>query len=180
MTERAGEGVDVVLTSVSYFLSSDAEVETLKTMDPNGTDAIILFGSSIGNTIIGNDGANPSTGEGGVDHMTGRGGNDSYFVDNAGDIVVETAGQGIDTVNTVGELYAWRRRGSRNAATVSEPARAIKLTGNELANTVIGNAGNDVLDGSGGVDTLQARAVTIRFSLTMRPTRSSKEAVSTL
>ena len=179
VTERAGGGVDVVLTSVGYSLSTDAEVETLKTVDPNGTDAIFLFGSSIGNTIIGNDGSNFISGGGGVDHMTGRGGNDSYIVDNAGDIVVETTGQGIDTVNTLVNYTLGAGVAVETLQIVSVP-NGLRLTGNELANTVIGNAGNDVLDGSGGVDTLAGQSGNDRFSLTMRPTRSSKEAVSTL
>ena len=157
VTERAGGGVDVVLTSVGYSLSTDAEVETLKTVDPNGTDAIFLFGSSIGNTIIGNDGSNFISGGGGVDHMTGRGGNDSYIVDNAGDIVVETTGQGIDTVNTLVNYTLGAGVAVETLQIVSVPD-GLRLTGNELANTVIGNAGNDVLDGSGGVDTLAGQS----------------------
>ena len=60
--------------------------------------------------------ANMLDGGGGTDLMAGRAGNDIYIVDNAGDVVIETAGQGIDEVRTSVSyaLTAGRRR--RDAA----------------------------------------------------------------
>ena len=52
----------------------------------------------LANNILGNDFANFLDGKGGQDTMTGGRGNDTYVVDNAGDKVVETAGEGTDTV----------------------------------------------------------------------------------
>ena len=101
VTERAGEGIDVVRTSVTYGLFSERRVEMLETTDANGTSAISLFGNQFVQTIIGNNGANLlSGGGGGADQMVGRGGNDTYNVDNVGNQVIESAGQGNDTVRT--------------------------------------------------------------------------------
>ena len=98
VTEAGGQGADTVLTSVSWELTAGADVEYLRTTNPNGTAAINLTGNASGNAIVGNDGNNLIIGGGGVDEMTGRDGNDSYFVDNAGDMVIESGGQGIDAV----------------------------------------------------------------------------------
>ena len=68
--------------------------------------------------------------------MIGGPGNDTYVVDNAGDVVIEAASGGTDTVQaSVSFMLAAERR---------EPdpdrQRAINGTGNTLANILIGNA----------------------------------------
>ena len=42
--------------------------------------------------------------------MVGGLGNDTYVVDNTGDVVTENAGEGIDTVQGDGDLHACRQR----------------------------------------------------------------------
>lgn len=57
-----------------------------------------VTGNTQDNRLTGNDRNNVLDGLGGADTMLGGKGDDSYYVDNAGDRVVEHAGEGIDTV----------------------------------------------------------------------------------
>jgi Ca2+-binding RTX toxin-like protein len=82
--------------------------------------------------------------------MLGGAGNDTYFVDNAGDVVFENANDGTDSVlasvncTLTANVEALVLQGSGNLAG----------TGNTLANSIFGNAGNNQLDGGAGVDVL--------------------------
>jgi Ca2+-binding RTX toxin-like protein len=95
----------------------------------------------------------------GIDTMSGGSGDDVYIVDNAGDMVVELAGEGTDSVRasityTLGSnVEVLELTGSAN----------INGTGNAENNTLLGNAGNNslfgisgnnLLNGRGGADTL--------------------------
>src|SRR6185503_12126866 len=52
--ERAGEGDDTVITSVSYALGDGTWVETLRTADASSTLALSLIGNEIAQSIYGN------------------------------------------------------------------------------------------------------------------------------
>jgi serralysin len=165
--ERAGQGIDRVFAGVSYTLAAAADVETLSTDFNAGTAAINLTGNNIANLIIGNDGANILNGGGGADTLAGRLGNDMYFVDNAGDRIMEAAGQGNDrifaaTSYTLGAgVEVEMMTTTDNAGTA-----ALNLTGNELANAILGNAGANILDGRGGADALAGMAGADSFAFT--------------
>ena len=122
-------------------------------------------------TITGVDSDDTLHGTAGNDALTGGIGNDSYFVENSGDAINETAGQGtLDRVYaSVSYVLGGRATISRRwrPPTRSAPARSIS-SGNELANrpstampainTLKGGGGNDVLLGLAGDDTLNGGA----------------------
>ncbi|WP_275788324.1 M10 family metallopeptidase C-terminal domain-containing protein [Pararhizobium gei] len=154
--EAGGQGSDTVQTTVSYTLAAGQEIETLRLLGSTGSTALNLTGNEFVNTLIGNAGANILDGKAGADTLQGLGGNDIYQIDNAGDIVMESAGQGADTVQTAvsytlaagQEIETLRLLGSTGST-------ALNLTGNTFGQTLIGNAGANILDGKAGADTLQ-------------------------
>lgn len=85
--------------------------------------------------------------------LTGGGGGDNYTVASGGVTIVEAAGGGIDTV------YAYvdcALAANVENGTVASRNAGHKLTGNTLANTLIGSArGGDTLIGGGGNDLLK-------------------------
>lgn len=99
--------------------------------------------------------------------MNGGLGDDIYTVDQTDDVVVEAAGGGTDLGPVVVSLCCAH---VENLALT--PSANSDATGNELANVLIGNLGNNVLDGREGADTDgRAAWVTIPMSSTMPATR---------
>ncbi len=146
VVESAGGGFDVVESSVSYLLSSEVEVLVL-----TGIGAVNGTGNVLANVLIGNGAANRLDGGAGADELRGGLGNDIYFVD-AGDTVLEKIGEGTDEVRTALPSYSL----TANVETLRGTATTGQiLTGNGIANVIIGGSGNDRLDGGGGgADTL--------------------------
>ena len=158
VVEAAGQGGDEVRTSVSYTLGNGQDIETLRTIDDNGTAGLNLTGNGIGNQIIGNNGDNQINGGAGADQLSGRGGNDLYFVDNAADSVSENGGQGLDEVRTSVSYVLTAGADVETLRTVDDNGvAAIGLIGNANGNNIIGNNGANVLNGGSGNDSLAGR-----------------------
>ncbi|NKM16231.1 RTX toxin, partial [Rhizobium laguerreae] len=87
----------------------------------------------------------------GADSLIGGAGDDTYSVDNAGDSVTEAADEGTDTVRTTLASYTL---GSDVENLTYIGTVAFVGTGNDLANTIRGAAGADILDGKVGADIL--------------------------
>ena len=158
--EYAGEGYDTVFTSLAA-LALAANVEELIfdgsgnfTGTGNARDNYIE--GAAGNDLLdGREGDDILNGGAGADRMLGGGGNDAFFVDNAGDQVVESAGNGRDIVyaSTSYALAAGESVEILSTASLAGTA-AIHLTGNQLNQLIYGNAGANSLNSGGGADTL--------------------------
>ena len=123
----------------------------------SGDDQIFgLAGDDVLNGLGGND---LLDGGEGADRMVGGTGDDSYWVDNAGDEIVEAVGAGFDIVYSSVSYALTAGAWVEVLATANNLATtAINLTGNELDNYITGNAGANTLDGgAGGSDTLWGR-----------------------
>ena len=88
--------------------------------------------------------------------MFGGLGNDTYVVDNVGDVVDETGGDGTDTIQTA-FAFSLAAIGAIENLTLTGSA-AIAGTGNGLDNVLTGNTGANILTGLDGNDTLNGGA----------------------
>ena len=113
-----------------------------------GTDR--LYGDAGNDRLTGSDLANILNGGTGADTMAGGNGTDTYYVDDAGDQIIELAAGGTDLVySTVGLTLA-----ANVENVILLGADAINATGNDLVNRLTGNAANNLLSGLAGNDRL--------------------------
>jgi Ca2+-binding RTX toxin-like protein len=83
-------------------------------------------------------------------------GNDTYTVDNVGDIVTETSTLATE-IDTVNSSVTYTLSANVERLTLTGTAN-IDATGNTLANTLTGNTGNNTLNGGDGNDSLNGGA----------------------
>jgi Ca2+-binding RTX toxin-like protein len=150
VTEAPGEGNDTVLSNVTYSIAGLANIENI-TLTGNGN--ITAIGNTSANVLTGNGGNNTLDGGAGNDTMVGGAGSDTYVVDSAQDITTEGANAGTDTIQTSLNTFSLATRA--NIENLSFTGTGVFTgTGNDLANTIVGGAGNDVLDGGLGADSM--------------------------
>jgi Ca2+-binding RTX toxin-like protein len=113
----------------------------------SGPDA--LSGTAGADTMKGLAGNDVLNGLAGADVMIGGTGNDTYYVENIGDIVREVVNQGTDTIISSITISALKAN-VENVKLLG--TGSLKLVGNSLNNVITGNAGNNVLSGMGGND----------------------------
>ena len=106
------------------------------------------------NLMYGNAGNNILDGGAGADAMFGGAGNDVYYVDNAGDQVVENPGEGFDAVFSTAHF----RLTANVEALVLQGSADLQGYGNAGVNALYGNAGNNLLDGGAGADAMSGGA----------------------
>ncbi|EJN32944.1 heme peroxidase family protein,putative calcium-binding protein, partial [Pseudomonas sp. GM78] len=116
-----------------------------------GTGNDILNGGADNDVLNGEDGNDTLNGGTGADVMNGGAGNDTFVVDNVGDTVTEAVGGGTDLVQTTLASYVL---GANVENLTFTGAGNFTGTGNTLANSITGGAGNDTLSGGDGNDIL--------------------------
>ena len=130
-----------------------------------------LSGGSGNDVLTGGAGNDVLNGGAGFDKMTGGSGNDVYYVDHIRDQVVESsaslASGGSDTVLSSLSAYTL----PANVENLRLLAKGVANgTGNSLDNTLHAGAGNNVLDGRAGNDTVSyefaTRGVTVSLAKT--------------
>ena len=113
----------------------------------------LLFGEEGVDTLIGEEGNDRLDGGEGADTLNGGLGDDTMVVDNAGDVVNETTGQGQDTVLARASYTLTAGAEIEVLKTESDLGTTIiDLFGNDFDNTIIGNATSNVLGGSSSAD----------------------------
>jgi Ca2+-binding RTX toxin-like protein len=197
VVEAAGSGADRVLVRDGIWrAAAGQEIELIAVSDVATTQPTNLFGNEFGQRINGSNGINRLDGGGGddtlsgadgddvliggtgIDRLFGGAGNDTYFVDETGDQVFETSGEGFDTVNvTVSTWSAGQNQSierivafaSAGAANITGNSREQEIIGNTNTNTLSGGFGNDTLDGGRGNDVLTGggNSDVFRFSSTL-------------
>ena len=154
--EAVNEGTDTVKTTLT----------TWKLM-PNLEQLIFLSGPGVGRVGTGNDlsnyilgaekadslyglgGGDYIDGGAGADHLEGGQGDDTYYVDNAGDVIVELAGEGDDDVQATSANYTL----SANVETLwFKNAISHVGHGNDIDNKFIGVNASDTFYGYAGDD----------------------------
>jgi Ca2+-binding RTX toxin-like protein len=135
--EAANAGFDTVAAFVDYTLPASNTVEVLN-----------MLGSGL--TGTGSDGAETFISSNGPNTLVGLGGNDTYYVNNTADVVIEAANGGIDTVEatvnytlpTGGNIEGLYMLGSGLTGTGSDGAETLLSSGGP--NTLVGLGGNDL------------------------------------
>jgi VCBS repeat-containing protein len=140
VVESINEGIDTVQAGVTYALSDDVENLTL-----TGTANIDATGNALDNVMTANSGVNV---------LAGLGGNDTYYVNNTADVVLENAGEGIDSVFTT----ATHTLSDNVENLILTGTSSINGTGNAQDNIITGNSGANILDGGAGADTMTGGA----------------------
>ncbi|MET0745190.1 MAG: M10 family metallopeptidase C-terminal domain-containing protein [Microvirga sp.] len=122
------------------------------------------IGSAYDDTLIGNDGANVLDGRGGGDRMAGNGGDDIYFVDSRDDIVREELAGGDDTVIVLSRNLKIGKIANVETIIYADESTIQPGSGggepspgagdNTLTSLILGDSGNNTLDGGAGDDTI--------------------------
>ncbi|VVN72227.1 calcium-binding protein [Pseudomonas fluorescens] len=145
-------GISKSAAQLAEFAQTPGDTQATYAFILSGNDTIT--GSSGDDTLLGYAGNDLLDGGAGADKLDGGAGNDTYIVDNLGDVVSETgvgAAGGIDTVKSSVTI----RLGDNIENLTFTGTGNVKAKGNALDNLMIGNTGNNFFDGFGGADTYQ-------------------------
>jgi Ca2+-binding RTX toxin-like protein len=144
---RAGNGSLGASSADNHFIGNNG---TNRLDGGAGND--MLEGGRGDDTLLGGPGMDTLDGGRGVDLMDGGAGNDVYWISTARDRVIEAADAGRDRVEVQAARYALEANVEVGRIVREEGGM---LTGNELANRLIGGDGNDTLAGGARDDEIQ-------------------------
>lgn len=138
-----------------FTLTVEAPIPTI--MGTSGNDT--LTGGALVEKLLGLGGNDILNGGAGADIMLGGTGDDTYVVDNIGDVVTESMDEGIDTVQspityTLGGNVENLILTGTSAVNGSGNILDNSIIGNSAANILVGGDGNDMLNGGAGADKL--------------------------
>ena len=150
VSKIARPGTDIVVNAGSAFVGTSIRDVLNGTA---GNDNLYALG---GNDVLNaGAGADSLDGGSGIDTMVGGAGNDTYDVRTAGDIVSETDATaltgGFDLVKSFLTAYTLAANVEYGRVMLATSAN---LSGNALDNLLYAGAGNNVLAGGGGTDTV--------------------------
>ncbi|GAB2174678.1 calcium-binding protein [Dongia sp. agr-C8] len=170
IVETGGDAGDAVLATIDVNLDLKA-FDGIEDVMLLGAADLSIAGDAAWNTLWGNAGNNTIAGKAGnddiwggagndvidggigADYLLGGTGDDTYYVDNPGDVVSETLGLkeggGVDLVISTKDFSL-----PAYVENLTLSGGALNGTGNSLANVLIGNTKDNTLDGGTGYDTM--------------------------
>jgi serralysin len=159
VVEEAASGIDTVMSNVTWTAAEHVENIVLL-----GRDAVNAYGNGLNNQIKGNDNNNLLDGFQGADYLEGFRGNDTYVVDDAGDVVVESGF--VRDIDTVISTLTWSLGLNLENLMLAGSAeinafgnnQGNLITGNSARNEISGLVGNDIINGMEGDDIIDGGA----------------------
>ncbi|KQP61127.1 hypothetical protein ASF41_22860 [Methylobacterium sp. Leaf111] len=145
--------IDLTAVNVEKLALTGSLIEVQSSLTASAVTELSLTGTAGADTLDGSLAVVKLVLNGGMGADTMRGGaaDDTFVVDNAGDVVLEQANGGYDTVKT---SFASYTLGSNLEALTYIGSSAFTGKGNALDNVLIGGTGADRLEGAAGADTM--------------------------
>jgi len=158
---------DLARPAITGTTGNDALVGT------SGDDRLLgLAGDDELLSLAGNDELDGGTG---ADRLTGGSGDDTYHIDDVGDVIIEQMNEGVDAVQS----SVTRTLESNVENLTLTGTSAINGTGNELDNVLTGNSAANLLAGGPGNDTFVVGAGDTVIELANEGTDTVQTTVST-
>jgi Ca2+-binding RTX toxin-like protein len=175
--ENANEGTDTVVSSVTWSLAGNVNIENLTltgaaVANGYGNDLAniiignaannLIFGHGGNDTLYGGAGNDGLAGHDGHDRLYGGAGNDTYYLDGDDpvpngvdyDTIVEAAGSGYDTAYVTTDSVGHYDMADNLEYAVIVDEGQFDLNGNDIDNRLDGNADQNYLSGYAGNDDL--------------------------
>ena len=175
--EGTDAGIDTVSAAFTYAIDNSPNLENIQLL---GTGNFVATGNSLNNKLVGNDSRNTLVGNSGNDILNGNSGDDSFYggegndllegglgndslrgglgddtyvlnnPEDINDVISDYTNSGIDQVNSVFSYTL--STNLENLVLIG--TENINGTGNNVANSLIGNSSDNILNGLAGSDVM--------------------------